>query len=161
MPSAEQLPEALAALSRLQAWELRDSRFEDDLNGLLAQLPASSAGDDNRQNLGACLNGEWVAEVEYAWGPRVTERLKFEVEGGELFGSATFLGSEHPLEDSELLSDGARFIVHSETVQGDETRRITHRYRVRLEKDTLHVRVQSTGGFTSSPPLTFSARRPE
>ena len=160
MPSAEQLPDALAALARLQAWELRDSRFEDDLNSLLAQLPAATASAGaTGQNLAVRLSGEWTAEVQYPWGPRVTERFKFEVDGDELFGSATFLSGEHPLEDSEILDDGARFITHSESVRGEETRRITHRYRVRVEDDTLGVRVQTTGGFTDSAPLTFSARR--
>lgn len=153
MPSAEELPAELAALSRLQAWELRDARFEDDLNALLAQLPAASAGVVPQ------LSGEWVADVEYSWGTRATERFRFELDREELFGSGTFLTSEHPVEDPELLPDGARFVLHSEAEQGDERRRITHRYRVRLENDVLHVRMQSTGGFTDSPPLTFTARR--
>ena len=152
MPAAGALPAELAALTRLQAWELRDSRFEDDLNALLAQLPSPPPPTPE-------LRGEWVAEVEYTWGVRATERFKFEVDRGELYGSGTFLSGEHPLEDTELLPDGARFVLHSETVQGDETRRITHRYRVRIENDTLHVRMQSTGGFTDTPTLTFTARR--
>jgi hypothetical protein len=160
MPSAERLPDELVALSRLQAWELRDARFEDDLNGLLAQLPAPAAAAGNvRQNLAARLSGEWIAEVQYAWGARVTERFRFEVDGEELFGSGTFLTGQHPMEDAELLPDGARFVLHSEAVQGDETRRIAHRYRVRVDNDELRVRVQSTGGFTDTPPLTFTARR--
>jgi hypothetical protein len=63
------------------------------------------------------------------------------------------------LEDTQLLAGGARFILHSKAAQNEETRRITHRYRVRLENDALHVRLQSTGGFSDSPPLTFTARR--
>ena len=160
MPGAAELPVELAPLGRLQAWELRDSRFEDDLNALLAQLsPPAEPTRDSHQEIAARLAGEWVAEVQYGWGTRATERFKFEVDGDELFGSGTFLSGEHPLEDTELLADGARFILHSEAVQGDETRRITHRYRVRLENDALHVRMQSTGGFSDSPPLTFTARR--
>ena len=46
MPGIADLPAELASLSRLQAWELRDSRFEDDLNALLAQLSASSPSSD-------------------------------------------------------------------------------------------------------------------
>ncbi len=152
MPADADLPTELATLSRLQAWELRDARFEDDLNALLAQLPSPATPMPE-------LRGAWVADVEYSWGVRATERFKFEVDGDELYGSGTFLSGEHPLEDTELLPDGARFVLHSETVQGDETRRITHRYRVRIENDMLHVRMQSTGGFTDSPPLTFTARR--
>ena len=147
-------------MSRLQAWELRDARFEDDLNALLAQLPAPTDRHRHSQpGIAARLGGEWVAEVQYRWGVRATERFRFEVDGGELFGSGTFLGGEHPLEDPELLTDGARFVLHSEAVQGEETRRITHRYRVRVDDDTLHVRLQSSGGFSDNPPHTFTARR--
>jgi hypothetical protein len=50
-------------------------------------------------------------------------------------------------------------VLQSEAVQGEETRRIQHRYRVRVHDDTLHVRMQSSGGFSDSPPFTFTARR--
>jgi hypothetical protein len=160
MPGAAQLPAELAALGRLQAWELRDARFDDDLNALLAQLPAPPDRSHGKQQaIAARLSGEWVAEVQYSWGTRATERFRFEIDADELFGSGTFLSGAHPLEDAELLPDGARFVLHSEAVQGAETRRIKHRYRVSVENDTLHVRMQSSGGFSDSPPLTFSARR--
>jgi hypothetical protein len=160
MPGAAELPAELAALSRLQAWELRDARFDDDLNALLAQLSAPTERSRGTQpDIAARLTGEWVAEVQYRWGVRATERFRFEVDGDELFGSGTFLSGEHPLEDPELLPDGARFLLHSEAVQGQETRRIKHRYRVRVDEDTLHVRMQSSGGFSDSPTHTFTARR--
>lgn len=159
MPSAAELPAELAALSRLQAWELRDARFDDDLNALLARWSAQpDRSRGTQREIAARLTGEWVAEVDYGWGTRATERFRFEVDGDELFGSGTFLGGAHPLEDAELVADGARFVLHSEAVQGEETRRIKHRYRVRRENDTLHVRMQSSGGFSDSPPLTFTAR---
>jgi hypothetical protein len=158
MPDQSQLPAELAALARIQAWELRDSRFDDDLNGLMAGFPAPGSGAATK--VGAeNLAGEWRAEVTYSWGTSVTERFIFEADGDEWFGSATFLTTMHPLEDVEPLADGLRFTTHSESTAGNESRRSTHRYRVRVEGDTLHVRMQSTGGFGDDPPSKFTARR--
>jgi len=160
MPAASQLPPELAGLSRIQAWELRDSRFDDDVRALVAHFPTpATAAADPQSGSAASLAGEWIAEVEYAWGPQVTERFRFERDGDELLGSATFLTGTHPLEETELLTDGARFVTHSEAVLGDERRRLTHRYRVRIDGNCLQIRVQSTGGFSDTPSLKFTARR--
>ena len=100
-----------------------------------------------------------MANVRYPWQAQVTERFEIKLDGDELYGSGTFLTAPRPLEDVELLEDGARFTLHSEAIMGDAQRRIAHRYRVRLDGAKLQVRMQSTGGFNDGPPLEFSARR--
>jgi hypothetical protein len=157
MPSASQLPLQLQALASLQAWEIRDARFDDDMKALLEFLPAATPMP--AQPAVVSLAGDWVASVEYPWHESATERFHFELDGKELFGYGTFLTGKHPLEQVELLDDGARFVMHSESSMGSETRRVTHTYRVRVEENELQMRLQSTGGFDDTPPLKFTARR--
>jgi hypothetical protein len=158
MPGEADLPAELLPLVRLQAWELRDARFDDDLQALLAQLPSPAAPTGSR-SIAHVVSGEWLADVEYHWGTRVTERFAFEADGDELFGWATFLTGRHALEQVELLPDGLRFVLHSEATMGEERRRVEHRYRVRLDGEALHIRMQSSNGFDDGPPLVMTARR--
>lgn len=156
MPRAEQVPEELKALLRLQACELRDSKYNADVQTLLAALPEPSIASQPSESLA----GRWAADVSYPWQKSATvEHLELEMDGSELFGTVTFLGAPRPVEQSELLDGGAVFTTHSETSSGEERRRITHRYRVRVEGELMHVRMQSTGGFSDGPPLKFVARR--
>ena len=160
MPGERDLPPELAGLARLQAWELRDARWDDDVAALVARLPAPAAAPV-ATSVAARLAGEWVAEVDYPWGTKVTERFSFEADGDEVFGSATYLTGRHPLEKVELLDDGMRFTLYSEVVLGDESRRVEHTYRARLDGDTLHIRMHTSGGFNDGPPMKITARRRE
>ena len=110
-----------------------------------------SANATNTDLSGCCVCNSWHESA--------TERFHFELDGKELFGYGTFLTGKHPLEQVELLDDGARFVMHSESSMGSETRRVTHTYRVRVEENELQMRLQSTGGFDDTPPLKFTARR--
>jgi len=157
MPTESEFPPGLAPLARLQACELRDSRFDDDFEALMTSLPALS-GELSKATTGS-LTGSWVATVTYPWDVTVTEEFGFELDGNELFGWATYLGAKRPLEEVELLEDGARFTLHSESAMGEAERRVAHRYRLRLDGDTLHVRMQSSGGFDDGPPIRFTATR--
>jgi hypothetical protein len=155
LPAAEQVPHELAALLRLQACELRDARFDADLEALLASLPTPTPPARSVD-----MTGRWVAIVQYPWQSKPTkERFDFELDGDELMGTATFLGEPRALEDGELLADGARFNLRTDVVRGDETRRMTHRYRIRCSNGRLLVRMQSSGGFDDPAPIKFEANR--
>lgn len=156
IPAEEQLPTELVALVRLQACELRDARFDDDLKALLETLAVLSPAEAGAH---ASLMGRWLAKVSYPWQAEVSERFELERDGDDFYGTGTFLAAEHPLENIELLDDGVKFSLRSEALMGDERRQITHNYRVRQEGDTLQVRMQSSGGFNDGPPLRFTARR--
>lgn len=156
MPGEADMPVELAPLARFQAWELRDARFDDDLQALLAQLQAPAAP---KASIAHAVAGEWLADVEYHWGTRVTERFFFEADGDEVFGWGTFLTGRHPLEQVELLPDGLRFVLHSEVTMGEERRRVEHQYRAKRDGDVLRIRTQSSGGFDDGPPLVMTAKR--
>lgn len=105
----------------------------------------------------------WQAEVLYAWGDRYTERFEFKRHAGQLVGTASFLG--HPLPAEALQEQGphVRFITHSRQSMGGETRDVTHHYSAELggapPVQTLSLRMHTTGGFETNPPLEFEARR--
>jgi hypothetical protein len=121
----------------------------------MASLPAVSSEPSNPE----ALTGNWVATVTYPWDVTVIEKFEFELDGNELFGSATYLGAKRPLEEVELLDDGARFTLHTESVMGEAQRHVAHRYRLRLDGNSLQVRLQSSGGFNDGPPIKFTATR--
>ena len=157
VPAEAELPEELAGLVRLQACELRDARFDDDFHALVGCLPDLESHPASPEV--ESLAGSWIAQVTYPWQVTATEKFDFEIDAGELFGTGTFLAASRPLEDGELLEDGARFTLHSHAVMGDAERSVTHRYRVRVDGNSLHVRMQSSGGFNDDPPVKFIARR--
>jgi hypothetical protein len=159
MPAEIDLPTELARLARLQAFELRDARFDDDVNALVERLPPPATKEGGGRSLASDLAGEWLADVEYHWGTRVTERFVFEVDGDEVFGWGTFLTGRHPLEHVEVLPDGLRFTLHSEATLGEERQRLEHRYRAKIDAGLLRIRMQSSGGSADSPPLVMVARR--
>jgi hypothetical protein len=157
MPTSEQVPDVLQPLLRLQACELRDSKYNADVQALLDALPARATAPAKTS---APLAGVWRADVRYPWqNAAIVEQFDFELDGDELFGTGTYLGAARPIEQAELLEDGARFTLYSEAAMGGENRRMTHRYRVRVDGDLLHVRMQSSGGFSDGPPLKFVAHR--
>jgi hypothetical protein len=109
------------------------------------------------------LIGVWVAPVRYGWGDRHEERFEFKRHAGDLTGTAGFLG--YPRAIQELRIDGLNihFQTHSNSSMGNETRELTHAYAAELRgqppNETLAVRLQSSGGFSSEKPLEFEARR--
>jgi hypothetical protein len=69
IPAEEQLPTELAALVRLQACELRDSRFDDDLKALLESLPGEKGtGTEKGTDLFSAAENKSVPFLLYASG---------------------------------------------------------------------------------------------
>ncbi len=106
------------------------------------------------------LAGEWSAEVTYDWGDKYTERFKFKVDGQDVLGTASFLGSPRGIVEGTLKGDRVLFQIHTQTVIGDWNKPIdvVHRYRGTVSGDTIAFYVQAEGG-PSSLPVEFTARR--
>lgn len=111
----------------------------------------------------ARLVGSWQAEVKYGWGDKHVERFEFKHHAGQLTGTATFL--RYPRAVEGLAFDGSklRFETHTQQAMGKETRELTHRYSAELRgqppDERLALRMQTSGAFSSNPPLEFEARR--
>lgn len=106
------------------------------------------------------LGGRWIGQVRYDWGAQYDEVFDLRVEGSEVHGTASFLGTPRLVEQVQLSAPGRIvFVTRTESVSGDSVRQLTHRYRGRLEDDGIHFVLETTGGFSASAPLEFIARR--
>jgi hypothetical protein len=108
----------------------------------------------------AQLAGEWSAEVTYDWGDKYTERFKFKVDGQDVLGTASFLGSPRGIVEGTLKGDRVLFQIRTQTVIGDWNKPIdvVHRYRGTISGDTIAFYVQTEGG-PSTLPVEFTATR--
>lgn len=106
------------------------------------------------------LSGRWTAQVRYDWGVEHHEAFDLKVEAGEVRGTASYLGLPRIVELGRLTAGGQLdFVTHTEAMAGGTVRSLTHRYRGRLQDDAIHFVLETTGGYSSSLPLEFIARR--
>lgn len=193
LPSTEQLPEPLRALTHRQALTLNEVSWEADLARLIAALDmplnnrhrgwlaaavivaSALAGGamylrqpkavDPVASLTAStlarLPGSWQTTdaVNYGWGDRYRERLEFKLFAGELTGTASYLEYPRGLQQVSINGSTLSFITTSVETMNEQDRTLTHRYVAELDGDTLRLRLQTTGGFTSLPPVEFTAQK--
>lgn len=106
------------------------------------------------------ISGQWKAEVSYDWpNANYTEVFSFEVDGDEVFGTATFLESERALFDGQLSGDKLRFTTKTRTRLGEDVQEEIHRYRGKVNGDEIAFVMQTEGGFSEHLPVKFTARR--
>lgn len=116
--------------------------------------------------------GTWQGNVRYAWGDRYDERFEFKRHAGELTGTASFLRYPRAIEALRIEGDNLHFETHSLERVGESEKTLTHRYSAEWVQDTaemqasqgqrgerLRMRLVTTGGHSSNPPIEFEARR--
>lgn len=124
-------------------------------HSLISSVPSESASQVSSK-----LAGRWIAQVRYDWGAQYDEAFDLRADGGELHGTASFLGTPRLVEQVEQPAAGRIFFVtRTESVSGDSVRQLTHRYRGSLRDDGIHFVLETTGGVSASAPLEFVARR--
>jgi hypothetical protein len=184
MPTAAQLPADLQPLARRNALELDNSRFAADVERLIAALHDALGSSAPRRPLRRlalaggllavaagtltvlwrrrapqrlAINGRWSADITYDWpNAHYTERFEFGGEGGELHGSASFLGVPRGLLEGSVDATGLRFATRSGELGGNAEE--VHRYRGRLVDGELRFVMQTEGGTSAHPPVEFVAR---
>jgi hypothetical protein len=142
MPSAGDLPDILSPLSRRQALEIRDARFDDDAK-LLAGALRRAAGLDpapSRVRLkhwswilaaavllaatGGMLfqkkqppfnvNGIWIAEIQKPGQPQFRVRLDLAAEGERLTGNVAYPTGDGAIREGSLKAGNLTFFtVHT------------------------------------------------
>jgi hypothetical protein len=155
MPQAEQLPEDLAPLARLQAMVLHDTSFQRDADQLIAALaqivsPPPPSAD---------FTGTWRATVKYNWGATYEEVFKFELDDEDLLGSATYVTVPRVLQDGKIAGNRISFTTKSTSMLGDKTYEEKHQYSGKLLDGTIRFRLQTESGYDSRLPETFTATR--
>ncbi|HEX6733172.1 MAG TPA: hypothetical protein VF096_00050 [Azonexus sp.] len=104
------------------------------------------------------LDGRWTAQVAYGQGSAHDEHFALRQEGGSVVGSASYLGQPHAVEAGSLSADGRmQFVTRSEAAAGSPQPTLTHRYRGKLEQDSIAFVLETTDGSAASPPLSFVA----
>jgi TIR domain len=190
LPDAAQLPAELRPLLERNALAVDNARFAADIGRLVAAVrlglgepaaPAPRRRTALRWGLaGAMLvtamavlwtwraaprpaiNGEWQAEVTYDWpNAHYVERFGFRGEGGELQGSASFLGVARGVLEGRVEAEGLSFVTRTgEMVGGAGTAaEVVHRYRGRLVGGEVRFVMQTEGGSQPHVPIEFVARR--
>jgi hypothetical protein len=104
--------------------------------------------------------GSWRGEVTYSWGATYMERFTFDVDDGDVLGTASFLGSDRGIVRGTVSGDSVRFETRTQEVVGDwdNPRDVIHRYRGRISGDTIAITMQ-TEGSTSDVPVKFTVTR--
>jgi hypothetical protein len=109
---------------------------------------------------GKAVAGRWTARVNYDWGAVHEESFVFEIDDGELHGSASYLGVPRTLEQGQLRNERLSFVTRSQEALGaGASRTVTHRYRGRLEGKELRLVLESSGGYSTHTPVEFVGRR--
>jgi hypothetical protein len=83
----------------------------------------------------------------------------FEQTGNSFFGTASFLKVDRGILEGIVDGDRITFLTRTSEFAGDETRETTHRYQGKIEGDFIQFVMQTEGGFSSHPPIKFTARK--
>lgn len=181
MPAEPDLPQDIRGLCRHQAVELSEERWDYDFGKLTRALSGDFAGRwSRRKMLGAAgalsalafvaalwmwqgdspdVSGRWTADLQYDTGVTQAETFVFRHVGDEIRGTASFLGVARTIVNAKVDHDRLSFETRTSEVSGNETRDATHQYDGRVGSQDIQFVMQTTGGFSDHPPITFSARR--
>lgn len=109
----------------------------------------------------AQLVGTWetTTDVTYDWGDHYPERFEFKLFAGNVTGTASFLKYPRGIENVIVNGRNISFVTHSVESMNGQDRQLTHSYSAELDGDTLRLRLQTSGGFTSVKPIEFAARK--
>lgn len=133
-------PVILVLVSFAVWWELRKEQ-QPSTN----KIPAAS-------NYAAAFTGSWVSEVSYPWDGKYTEPFLFQAEGDKLFGTASFLGVKHGIEEGKIQGESISFFVRFEETSRGTTNQHKNYYWGKLNGNEILLRMQDDRG---NPPLQF------
>lgn len=107
------------------------------------------------------IAGRWAAQVKYDWGDQHDEVFEFEYRGDSLHGTATYQTGRLTIEHAELKGDWLRFTTRSQEMLGSDTpwKEVTHRYTGQVTPEGIRFTLESGGGYSIHPPITFIAQR--
>ena len=107
------------------------------------------------------INGEWQAEVTYDWeNAKYIETFTFKGEGGEVYGTASFLGVRRGILEGKIEKDILEFITKTQEVLGSgEPRVAIHHYRGSPLGNEINFSMQTEGGYSEHIPVEFMAKR--
>lgn len=184
MPRAEDLPEDIAALSRLEAFSMEDARFRQDVSQLIETIHPKPTGFPLRGFLiaavallvalliplanrwratpSAKIDGVWQADVKYSWGDTHGEMFRFETTGHTLTGTASYLGAgrgDRGILDGKIEGNRITFTTKSYATLNDKTYEEKHFYSGLVSGNQIQFSLQTDSGYDSRVPEKFIATR--
>jgi len=99
------------------------------------------------------LTGSWAADVTYGTGARQREEFFFQPEGDRLYGTASYLGIKHGIEDGRIAGSTIYFYASFEEVVNDVTQLRRFRYEGGIVGNGIHLKVFDEAG---NPPVEFT-----
>ena len=109
--------------------------------------PSSSTGSK-----AVLFTGSWNGEVIYPSGDKYTEEFFFQPEGEKLFGTVSFLGAKHGLEEGRVDGDKISFFIRFDERPGDQTVQHKVYYWGQITDGQVAMRLQDSRG---NPPVDF------
>ena len=125
----------------------------------------SGKGAANSTAHPANVNGAWKATVKYDWGDSYDETFIFNLDGGELSGTASFLGSspghERGLYDGKVEGNRLSFMTKSlvSISSDDKTYEDKHYYKGIVEGSSIRFTMITDSSVESHVPIHFVAYR--
>lgn len=107
------------------------------------------------------VTGRWTARVKYDWGDQYEEIFEFNHLGDALHGTATYQAGRLTMEQVHLKGDWIHFVTRSQEMLGSDSpwKEVIHRYTGQVTLDGIRFTLESGGGYSIHPPLTFTAQR--
>ena len=121
--------------------------------------PSASSLQDQRP----AINGTWEAEVTYDWpNARYVEKFDFRGEGGEVYGTASFLGKKRAIREGRIEKGRLRFITRTRELLGGDSQNpedVVHSYRGKFLENGIKFVMHTEGGYSEHIPIEFTAKR--
>jgi hypothetical protein len=105
-----------------------------------------TANDSSFQASSAAFAGSWTGEVTYSWGAKYNETFFFQLEGGKLFGTVSFLGAKRGIEEGKIAGESISFYSRYEEVSGGESRGRKNYYWGKWNGKDILMRMQDDRG---------------
>jgi tetratricopeptide (TPR) repeat protein len=107
------------------------------------------------------LAGEWSAEVTYFRNSTHTENFRFKLDGNEVLGTASFLGTRRGILEGTLSGNRVLFKTRTQVCTGDcsDPKDLEHRYRGRIAGDVITFDYSQIEDGVPGVPIEFAAKR--
>ena len=106
----------------------------------------------------ALFTGSWNGEVIYLSGDKYNEQFFFQPEGEKLFGTVSFLGVKHGVEEGRVDGDKISFFIRFDERSGDQTVQQKVYYWGQIAAGQVAMRLQDSRG---NPPADFVLKKSE
>lgn len=125
-----------------------------------AAAPRKALPSKGAASPAANVAGQWMATVTYDWPGAVNaERFHFNVEDGEVSGTASFLGADRGIFDGKMQGDRVSFTTKSISEMDGKTSQDKHQYKGTITGDTIRFSMLTDSEIESHVPIYFTATR--